>query len=87
MCADMALETVRFVAAVREYYLTTTGNETLQCLHDAGNIYDMFSIKTCLHGVDGGRIVGHLNRSFTADKIFGRLWCCCICHTVIDELS
>ena len=61
----MAFETVRFVAAVRGYHFYKNvwqpqEEETLQCLHDAGNIYDMFSIKTCLYGGDGERIVGHL---------------------------
>ena len=63
----MAFETVRFIAAFRGFHVyrkvwQPLENESLDCLHEPDNIYDMFAIKTCRNDCNGkrGRIVGHL---------------------------
>lgn len=64
-----ANRTLQFTAAVRGFHVfqktwKPTENETLICLHETGNEYDPFSIKTCQ--VDNLRkIVGHLPREFS----------------------
>ena len=63
----MAFETVRFIAATRGFHVyrkvwQPLENESLDCLREPDNIYDMFTIKTCQKYSNGerGRIVGHL---------------------------
>ena len=64
---NMAFETLRFIAAIRGFHVyrkvwQPLENESLDCLHEPDNIYDMFAIKTCQNDSNGerGRIVGHL---------------------------
>ena len=49
---NMAFETVRFIAAIRGFHVyrkvwQPLENESLDCLHEPDNIYEMFAIKTC----------------------------------------
>ena len=64
-----ANKTFQFSAAVRGYHVfkktwQPTENETLNCLHEAGNEYDPFSIKTCQVG-NRRKTVGHLPKEFS----------------------
>ena len=64
--ADMSVKSFEFTAAVGEFHvyqdiLLPNINETLKCLHELGNAYDVFTIK-CTKGY---MIVGHLPREIS----------------------
>ena len=62
----MTSKSFEFTAAVRGYHVygdiwLPSINETLKCMHELGNAYDVFAIK-CMKG---NRIVGHLLREIS----------------------
>ena len=54
---------LRFSAAIRGFhYYQRIENEELNCLHEQGNAFDIFAIKTICQN---GKIVGHLPREIS----------------------
>ena len=59
---------LEFESTVRGYhyyrcYCSPIENETLQCFHESGNLFDVFAIKTCSKG--SLQAVGHLPREIS----------------------
>ena len=59
----MAAVLFKFESAIRGYhyykkYWVPVENQKLDCVHEVGNSYDFFAIKTCESG--SGKIVGHI---------------------------